>query len=312
MKVELEHANCGFCGAEEYKTLYAAPEYSPFSQCYVVQCSNCDLVRTNPRPTQATLTEVYSSHYYSRQTPTLEGWSNKVKIFALKHNLEYIFPRRIPFKIPKKAVICDVGCGSGQCLGFMRVVYPDVVLHGFETDEETASTAAQFCGGHIRYGDFLNNGWSSNIFDFITFWDVLEHVANPKSVMQEVKRLLKPNGIVVVGLPNFDCLYSQVFNQFWSALMFDQHLYHFSQKTLGQLFQNCGLEIVKSQFCYIHPIVKENMVNLLKELEFKGESNTFRYVVLKNTTPVISLLDKLNISRLGSQHLLMCAKKPSP
>lgn len=50
----------------------------------------------------------------------------------------------------------------------------------------------------------------------------------------------------------------------------------------------------------------------LKELEFKGESNKVRYVVLKNATHVISLLDKLNIPRLVSQHLLMCAKKPSP
>lgn len=53
------------------------------------------------------------------------------------------------------------------------------------------------------------------------------------------------------------------------------------------------------------------MVNLLKELEFKGETSKVRYVVLKNATHVISLLDKLNIPRLLSQHLLMCAEKPS-
>ncbi len=309
MKVDLEYTNCGFCGAQSYNTLYSAPEHILYSQCDVVQCSNCSLVRTNPRPTQTALAEVYNNEYYSRQTPNLQGWGNKLKIFALKHSLSYLYPYVIPFQIPKNAVICDVGCGAGQWLGLMRAAHPDAVLHGFEIDPETASRAANFCGGDVRHGDFLNNGWSSSSFDFITFWDVLEHVDNPKSVMQEVTRLLKPNGFLVVVSPNFDCIYSKVFKQFWWALLFHEHLYHFSRETLSKLFIACGLEPVYFAIPITHPVVNWNILNLLENMEFKELTNTKKYVLLSRLNKVIVMIDKLNVSRFLSQHLIMCAKK---
>lgn len=309
MKVDLENASCGFCGAEAYKTLYSAPEHSPYFQCYVVQCSSCSLVRTTPRPTKAALTELYTNNYYSRQIRKIQGWRDRLKIFAMKHSLSYLYSYVIPFRIPKDAVICDVGCGAGQWLTLMRAAYPDSALHGFEIDLETASTAAKFCGGDIHHGDFLNNGWPSNSFDFITFWDVLEHVDNLKSVMQEVTRLLKPNGHVVVCSPNIDCTYSKVFKQFWWPLAFDAHLYHFSKETLSQLFRSCGLEPVYFAIPTTLPVAANyNVFNLLENIKFKSEK-TKNHFFISNLAKVTSLLDKVYISRFLSNHLVMCAKK---
>ncbi|MGH2414213.1 MAG: hypothetical protein ACRDEA_11115, partial [Microcystaceae cyanobacterium] len=160
--IELENSSCGLCGSESYKILYAAPENSLYSECCIVQCSNCGLARTNPRPTKASLMKVYTNEYYSRKEPILKGWGNRYKIFAMKHSLYYLYPYVIPFQIPKNAAICDVGCGAGQWLTLMKAAHPNAKLYGFEIDSETAFTAQKFCGGEIHYGDFLNNGWPSN------------------------------------------------------------------------------------------------------------------------------------------------------
>ncbi len=309
MKVEIEYKNCGFCGSESFKNLYPAPEYSPYSQCNVVQCSNCGLVRTNPRPTQASLNELYTNEYYSREIPNLQGLASQVKIFAMKHSFSWLYPRLIPFKISPNATICDIGCGSGQWLGLMQTSYPDAKLYGYEIDKETASIAAKLCRGEVHHGDFLDNSWSSESFDFIAFWDVFEHVDNPKTFMEEVARLLKPNGIVVILYPNFNSIYSKIFKRFWWALLFDQHLYHYSRETLTQVVQSSGLKPVYFARPMIPPHAHWNIINNLKNMKFQDLTKTSKYVLFLILAWLIAPFDKLQVTRLSSQHSILCAKK---
>jgi len=267
-------------------------------------------VRTNPRPSQTSLSEVYSNDYYSRQIPSTQGLGSKIKIFAMKHSNAFFYPYVITLAVTGNAVICDVGCGSGQWLSLMRGAYPESTLYGFEIDSETALIAAKSATAIVHIGDFLKNDWGSNSFDFITFWDVLEHVTNPKEVMQEVMRLLKPNGYVVVILPDFECFYSRLFKQFWWALLFDQHLYHFSRKTLSQLFSSCGLNLFLSSTPHTFPHAHWNIINVLKDMELEGSEKTSKYSLLSGMAKAIAPFDKIQLTRILPQHLMMCAKKP--
>jgi 2-polyprenyl-3-methyl-5-hydroxy-6-metoxy-1,4-benzoquinol methylase len=309
-EIDCENSNCGFCNSDLQEVLYPAPLNSLYSQCQIVQCSGCGLVRTNPRPTQASLSEVYNNEYYSRDSPTTTGLGNKIKGFAMRHGLTHLYPYVIPLPVSTNAVICDVGCGAGQWLSLMRTAYPDSKLYGFEIDQETASIAAKSASAIVHSGDFFKNDWSPNSFDFIVFWDVLEHVTNPKEIMQEVARLLKPNGHVVVISPDFECFYSKVFKQFWWALLFDQHLYHFSRKTLAQTFVSCQLEPVQSSTPNTFPHAHWNLENVLQDLEFQGLKKTWKYLLLSGMSKMIAPFDKIQLTRILPQHLMMCAKKP--
>jgi 2-polyprenyl-3-methyl-5-hydroxy-6-metoxy-1,4-benzoquinol methylase len=309
LKINFENSSCGFCDSDASISLYPAPRKSLYSQCQIVQCSSCGLVRTNPRPTQSSLSEVYSDEYYSRKAPTSEGLGSKIKSFAMKHKLTYLYPYVIPFSVSKNAAICDVGCGSGQWLSHMRMAYPDSDLYGFEIDEATAVIAAKSANANVHSGDFLKNNWNSGSFDFIVFWDVLEHVENPKKIMDEVSRLLKPNGIVVVISPDFECFYSKTFKQFWWALLFDQHLYHFSRKTLAQIFSSSQLELVLSSTPNTFPHAHWNIDNVLQDLELDGFQKTWKYSRLLMMLKMIAPLGKIQLTRILPQHLMMCAKK---
>lgn len=308
--ISLEYVKCGFCESESYEILYSAPRSNLYAQCSIVQCSTCGLVRTNPRPSQNTLFETYTDGYYSRKPLNIKSLGSQYKIFAMKHGFAYLYPFVIPFPIPREAVICDVGCGSGQWLTLMRAAHPKTHLYGFEIDTETASIAAQSCQGTVHSGNFLENNWAANSFDFITFWEVLEHVENPKEIVQEVKRLLKPGGYMIVSLPDIQCIYSKLFRQFWWPLAFDAHLYHFSKETLTKLTQTCGFEPSYAPIPLIHPGISNNLQNYLKEMEFKGDLNTGKHSALSSINKLVTLLDKTQLPRLIPDHLLMYARKP--
>src|ERR1700730_635287 len=92
----------------------------------------------------------------------------------------------------------------------------------------------------VHNGDLIAAQLPSKKFDAITFWDSLEHLPNPRAVLQEAKRLLRPGGIVLIGLPNFGGYQARHFGEDWFALSLPHHLCHFTRESLTSLLENCG------------------------------------------------------------------------
>lgn len=192
----------------------------------------------------------------------------------------------------------------------MRQAYPESCLYGFEIDQETAQIAIENCSGNgFHYGNFLENSWENDSFDFLTLWDVLEHTRNPKDTMMELARLVKPGGYILLSVPDFGCFYSRVFRSNWWSLAFDAHLYHFTKKSLIQLVESAGLEVSMCTKPMIHPKAAYNVDNLLKEMELKELEKSAYYRILSIIKPVVELLDKSQISRFFSDHLILHARK---
>jgi 2-polyprenyl-3-methyl-5-hydroxy-6-metoxy-1,4-benzoquinol methylase len=310
--IEFEGTNCGYCGSDKCTVLYSAPEHSEYTNCKIVKCNQCDLVRTNPRPTLSTLYDTYTNDYYSREVPHSEKISDKLKIFALKNKLKILYPFIIPYSFSAENVrICDVGCGAGQWLKLVREAYPNAQLYGFEIDLPTANTVAKGTGATVHNGDFLNNNWPSNHFDFITFWDVLEHIHNPREVLLEVERLLKPGGYAIISLPNFDSFHSKIFKQFWFSLAYDAHLYHFTQETLKELLKTSLLTpIYTTTNTFMNPVLSFSIQIFINEMKFHGHRK-ISADALSILCKIISLIDRSQLSRLFSDHLVIHAQKSS-
>ena len=309
-EVLLESADCGVCGSQAYLPLYSAPLFSPYHDCEVVECTECSMVRTQPRPTLAQLELTYSSQYYSYTPPNPDSLGSRWKAFAMRQGNPRLYPYVIPVKLKGYEAICDIGCGAGSWLSCMRKAFPESKLYGFEIGDDAAQLASHAAQAEIKTGDLLHTGWPDNSFDYMTFWDVLEHVQEPIVVMNEVYRLLKPGGTVVIVSPDFDCLYSKIFKQYWWALLFDQHLHHFSKTSLSHLFQRANLSL--SYHC-IPPTLPHphwNIDRYLLELADMGESNGLRYKALVSLMKLLTPIDKFQVSRLLPQHFMMCAQKP--
>ena len=64
-------------------------------------------------------------------------------------------------------------------------------------------------------------------------WHVLEHVPDLEVQIKELKRLLKPDGLLVIAVPNFKSYDAKVYKENWAAYDVPRHLYHFSQNTFN-------------------------------------------------------------------------------
>ena len=161
-------------------------------------------------------------------------------------------------KAPPGKRVLDVGCGNGKMLYNFRHKFDE--LCGVELSEEGASIATaalEGLNGDVRRGDIERDlPWEDGFFDVVVLSDVIEHVINLWPAMEEVTRLLKPGGHVVLSTPNVASLRSRiallmgVFPSSKAKQGFDLqgdaephdggHLHYFTFSMLDRLFARYG------------------------------------------------------------------------
>lgn len=129
-----------------------------------------------------------------------------------------------------------------------------------EIDEEAGKEAAQYARKSFlgeEYGDIEKGYWQQNEtrFDYIVFADVLEHLRNPKKVLENCKKMLKEDGRILVSIPNVTHN-SVIINMLNDEFEYDNvglldhtHIHFFSYKSFTRMVQECGCSI-----CEIEPI----------------------------------------------------------
>jgi len=101
--------------------------------------------------------------------------------------------------------VLDAGCGSGRTLDELQD-YGDV--YGIELDPKAAELARSRGRGEVQVGRLEQLPWDDGFFDLITCLDVIEHTADDRVALLEVRRVCKPGGFLVVTVPAYQALWS--------------------------------------------------------------------------------------------------------
>lgn len=107
--------------------------------------------------------------------------------------------------LPADASILDAGCGSGRTLEDL-IAYGHV--SGIEISLEAVEVARARDCADVRVGRLEQLPWDSDTFDLITCLDVLEHVADDRLALGELRRVCKPGGWLVMTVPAYQTLWS--------------------------------------------------------------------------------------------------------
>jgi 2-polyprenyl-3-methyl-5-hydroxy-6-metoxy-1,4-benzoquinol methylase len=178
---------------------------------------------------------------------------------------------------PSGAVL-DVGCSTGAFLYQLTTRFPGSYQATGTDVSGPALDYAESRGVPVRRGDFLNQDWADTRFDAITFWAVLEHLAQPGAFLQKAHALLRPGGWCFVLVPNFNSLATRLLGTKY-RYVYPQHLNYFTTRTLHKLAGN-HFEVAQVTFTHFNPVV------ILQDWRSGGRDvpNTERAELLKRTT----------------------------
>jgi SAM-dependent methyltransferase len=211
------------CGADEGALLVESRDllFPGPERYHLLSCGRCGHIYQSPRPTP----ESIGAHYPADYHPYLIAVEDEPSPLR---RLDRAFGLRMRTSAVHKAAggrpgrLLDVGCATGVFLDGMRRLGWSV--EGVEPSAHAADYARSRFGLRVHVGLLEDAGLPDAAFDAITMWDVLEHVHEPRPVLAELARLLRPGGVLVLSLPNPDSLEARLLGADWLGWDLPRHL----------------------------------------------------------------------------------------
>jgi ubiquinone/menaquinone biosynthesis C-methylase UbiE len=245
---------CKICGSEKSKVIGKprANKNLPkinLNEYRIIQCGNCSFYYIHPdiELNQDEWTELYKDDYFANKHDSewLEKLNSKERtdrVKLIKKNLQ-----------SNNGNYLDIGCGEGFVLN-------EALANGFtpfgldianNLHDSVDMEVLDFFEGNIFDANYKENYFSAIYMD-----SILEHVDDPISLLKEIYRVLKPNGIGFLIVPNEDSLINDT-KQILYTLMLRKdeygrikpfvppyHINGFNPKSLKYAIESVGLRMI--------------------------------------------------------------------
>ncbi len=252
--------NCNICRSNDAVLLGIRDAFSsriaqkwPFDGFRVVKCRRCGLIYVNPMP-KFDLKELQNwySWYSSCYAAEFEG----PKSVALETAMAGAVLEQIERHVSPSRIL-DIGCADGLFLSVARERgwYPV----GAEVAPSMAAYARDVRGLHVFSGVVEDAGFQNRSFDAVHLHHVLEHLSDPSATLATAFALLRPGGVLSLGVPNEETLLKRVGHLYfkckrdrWTTYLKPPiHLYGFSAQTLRAMLISTGFHIVQITGSYL-------------------------------------------------------------
>lgn len=163
--------------------------------------------------------------------------------------------------------VLDVGMGTGNTVLFIQSMYPDAEVIGMDNDPESIRFARRKGIKKIVRSDATHIPFPDKSFDAVLFLDVLEHIPDHLKALDEAKRVLRKNGIVIITAPALKFI--------WSIHDENQnHCRRYTRREIQYLANRAGLKVEflgYFNFLLSAPIIIMRLLSNLKSFSFLSE-----------------------------------------
>lgn len=243
-------AHCPVCDHDQHEVHAVGFDYELLTCANpwrFVRCRQCQHVWLNPRPAIETLAAIYPPTYYAynydKQVSPLamrcKEWLDQSKIRTILRCLGE----------PPRSYL-DVGCGNGR---FLRAMEAQGIRrewnYGLELDENVVRSLVE-AGYDVRCERVEDcTTIPNNRIDLVTMFHVIEHVADPRAVIEKIVQWMSPHGALAIETPNLDSCDARSFQQtYWGGYHFPRHWNLFTPLTLSRLLARSGLEVMHTSY----------------------------------------------------------------
>jgi 2-polyprenyl-3-methyl-5-hydroxy-6-metoxy-1,4-benzoquinol methylase len=247
----IEYVNCNLCGANDTKLVFHLNVRSQHVGKYnrdvwdIVRCQRCGLVYENPRPDAAALQNFYTFESFADRS-FVQDW------FVNNADLNQVTWQRLLRAIRRyrsSGQLLDVGCGAGTFLVEARRA-------GFEVaGQEVAPFFVNYCREQenltIYDGELDTMEIESTSLDIITAFDMIEHHPDPKRLVTEIRRLLRPGGLFVISTHDIGNFFAKLYGTHWRHMMAIGHIFYFTRPSMTKLLRTSGFEILHQSSAHI-------------------------------------------------------------
>jgi len=237
MAKQFEEISCAICGADNTQEISKKGQFSlPIN---LVLCKDCGLGYLNPRWNADSYLNFYKNEYdrYYRSELTSDfklspKANNPILSRLAKWNL-------LPDSINN---LLDIGSGAGQNLIDFKQQYSSLNLFAIEPSLDSHKHLSSI-NAKVISGD-VDSDWAAGEdqkYDFVIMRHVLEHFLDPVAVMKKVQKVLAPDGLLYLAVPN-NLKPSKNLESRWFRVV---HTYYFNKSSLYNLFALAQLEILE-------------------------------------------------------------------
>lgn len=219
------------CDERETKPVYAYVYGEKTSE--ILQCCRCGHLFIHPVPL------VTLNDRNMDTLPDAEFFGNNFLKFLHENIVINKEVRIVKAFLPEKAPrLFDIGCGTGWATSLWQKRGFDVT--GLEPSPVRSKVARETYRLNVS-SEHLENFVIKDLFDVIVLRHLLEHIEEPAKMLTKIKSFLKPGRLLVIVIPNINCIGRYLFRDNWEWIL-PWHLHFYTPKTLSRLLEKVGYE----------------------------------------------------------------------
>jgi len=243
LETHKQFSPCPICNKEDIASLLHTKDYSLTTEDFqIIQCANCTLEYTDPAPSKEAIAPYYNFPSYISHTDTKEGLVNQIYHKVRNHTLTQKTNWVQSLFTGHKGQLLEVGAGTGAFAHSM--LNKGWKVTALEPDAASRQKALENYNINLLPIEELFQLEPAK-YEVITLWHVLEHVHDLNTYMKTFHSLLKPNGRLIIAVPNYTSYDAGFYKNFWAAYDVPRHLYHFSPLSMYYLAKKHKMSIVQ-------------------------------------------------------------------
>jgi 2-polyprenyl-3-methyl-5-hydroxy-6-metoxy-1,4-benzoquinol methylase len=303
LRTGLRYTICHLCGSDDTRLLFQLPvpehhkDHYALNTWNIVRCNRCGLIYENPQPDEQSLRKFYTFETHEDRR-FVDSW-----FIGEAEHMHTIWRRYLAAmsKYIRQGELLDVGCGAGSFL-------VEAQKQGFSVaGQDIADFFVQYCWrtyGIKIFACAIEELAQSrqSYFDVITAFDMIEHHPQPKQLLQTIRGMIKPGGIVAISTHNVGNIFAKRYGSKWRHFHF-AHLTYFDRRTLTNLLEQTGFQVLK--FGGLHTIDSSNAKEYRNYIFQFFKVIFLRFLILKTYMPIMKQFPRLTRwqLKLGRQTL---------